>query len=84
MFASFGHLNGYGAKYYTYQWSNSIAEELLSRFKEEGLRNQKTAQDYRNLVLAKTGTKPAAQLVKDFLGRDFSVEAYAKKLSQGG
>ncbi|GHA01565.1 Zn-dependent oligopeptidase [Arenicella chitinivorans] len=84
MFAAFGHLNGYGAKYYTYQWSSSIAEELLSRFKEEGLRDPKTAQDYRNLVLAKTGTKSAAELVRDFLGRDFSVEAYAKKLSQGG
>lgn len=84
MHASFGHLNGYGAKYYTYQWSNSIAEELLSRFKKEGLRNKKTASDYRNIVLAKTGTKPAAELVKDFLGRDFSVEAYAKKLSDGG
>jgi len=84
MHASFGHLNGYGAKYYTYQWSNSIAEELLSRFKKEGLRNKKTANDYRNMVLAKTGTRPAAQLVKDFLGRDFTVEAYAKKLSKGG
>lgn len=84
MHASFGHLQGYGAKYYTYQWSNSIAEELLSRFKKDGLRNSKTANDYRQLILAKTGTKPAAQLVKDFLGRDFSVEAYAKKLSNGG
>ncbi|MDU0353931.1 M3 family metallopeptidase [Paraglaciecola aquimarina] len=84
MHASFGHLDGYGAKYYTYQWSNSIAEELLSRFKQEGLLNKKTAKDYRQLVLAKTGTKPAAELVKDFLGRDFSVDAYAKKLSNGG
>lgn len=82
MHASFGHLNGYGAKYYTYQWSNSIAEELLSRFKKEGLRNTKTAQDYRNMILAKTGTKPASELVKDFLGRDFSVDAYAKRLGR--
>jgi thimet oligopeptidase len=84
MLASFGHLNGYGAKYYTYQWSNSIAEELLSRFKKDGLRNTKTANDYRHIILANTGTKAAAELVKEFLGRDFSVEAYAKKLSNGG
>ncbi|MEM7360837.1 MAG: M3 family metallopeptidase [Pseudomonadota bacterium] len=82
MHASFGHLAGYGAKYYTYQWSNSIAEELLSRFKKEGLRNKKTAADYRYKILAKTGTQPASELVKDFLGRDFSVDAYAKKLSK--
>jgi thimet oligopeptidase len=82
MHASFGHLAGYGAKYYTYQWSNSIAEELLSRFKAEGLRNKETANDYRYKILALTGTKPAAQLVKDFLGRDFTVDAYAKRLGQ--
>lgn len=82
MHAAFGHLAGYGAKYYTYQWSNSIAEELLSRFKKEGLRNKKTASDYRHMILAKTGTRAASDLVKDFLGRDFSVEAYAKKLSR--
>lgn len=83
MHASFGHLHGYGAKYYTYQWSNSIAEELLSRFKKDGLRNSNTAKEYRQLILAKTGTKPAAELVKEFLGRDFSVDAYAQKLSRG-
>lgn len=83
MHASFGHLNGYGAKYYTYQWSNSIAEELLSKFKQEGLRNRKTAQQYRDKILARTGTKPAAELVRDFLGRDFSVDAYAERLSAG-
>jgi thimet oligopeptidase len=82
MHASFGHLNGYGAKYYTYQWSNSIAEELLSRFKKEGLRNTKAAQDYRYMILASTGTKAAGELVKDFLGRDFTVDAYAEKLSK--
>ncbi|MDO6692068.1 M3 family metallopeptidase [Aliiglaciecola sp. 3_MG-2023] len=82
-YASFGHLTGYGAKYYTYQWSNSIAEELLSRFKKEGLRNTKTADDYRHMVLARVGTKPAAELVKDFLGRNYSVQAYADKLANG-
>ncbi|RLA01528.1 MAG: tetraacyldisaccharide 4'-kinase, partial [Gammaproteobacteria bacterium] len=46
-YASFGHLAGYSSNYYTYQWSNAIAEELLSRFKKEGLRNKKTANDYR-------------------------------------
>ena len=84
MHASFGHLAGYGAKYYTYQWSNSIAEELLSRFKKDGLRNKKTADEYRSMILAKTGTRAASQLVKDFLGRDFSVDAYAERLSKGG
>lgn len=81
-YASFGHLTDYGAKYYTYQWSNAIAEELLSKFKKDGLRNKKTANEYRHKILAITGTQPASELVKDFLGRDFGVDAYAKKLSK--
>ncbi|MEW6999452.1 M3 family metallopeptidase [Colwelliaceae bacterium BS250] len=81
-YASFGHLTGYGAKYYTYQWSNSIAEELLSKFKQDGLRNKKTANEYRFKILARTGTETAGELVKDFLGRDFSVDAYAERLSR--
>jgi thimet oligopeptidase len=81
-YASLSHLAGYGAKYYTYEWSNAIAEELLSRFKKEGLRNKQTAEDYRHKILALTGTQPAGELVKAFLGRDFSVQAYANKLSK--
>lgn len=81
-YASFGHLTGYGAKYYTYQWSNAISEELLSKFKLEGLRNTQIANEYRHKVLARTGTQPASELVRDFLGRDFGVKAYADRLSQ--
>lgn len=80
-YTSFGHLTSYSAKYYTYQWSNAIAEELLSRFKKEGLRNKKTAQEYREKILSVTGTRKAANLVKDFLGRDYTIEAYAERLS---
>jgi thimet oligopeptidase len=81
-YAPFGHLTGYGAKYYTYQWSNAIAEELLSKFKKEGLRNKETANHYRHKILAVTGTAPASELVRNFLGRDFGVDAYAKRLSK--
>lgn len=73
---SFGHLNGYSAIYYTYRWSKVIADDLFTRFAADGLRNAQTAKDYREKVLAKGGTKPAAELVKDFLGRDISLDAY--------
>lgn len=82
IYASFGHLTSYGAKYYTYQWSNAIAEELLTKFKKEGLRNKQTANNYRHKILALTGTAPANELVRDFLGRDFGVNAYAERLNK--
>ena len=50
--ASFGHLIGYDAGYYGYQWALSIAQDLFTRFKKEGLLNAKTAADYRAAVLA--------------------------------
>ncbi len=81
--ASFGHLAGYGAAYYTYRWSKVIADDLFTRFAKEGLRNPKTAADYRRLVLAPGGTKPAATLVQDFLGRPISIDAYKAEMAKG-
>lgn len=80
--ASFPHLAGYGASYYTYRWSKVIADDLFTRFAKEGLRNPKTASDYRRLVLAPGGTKPAAELVQDFLGRPISTNAYKAEMAK--
>ena len=79
---AFGHLNGYSAMYYTYRWSIVIADDMFTRFQKEGLRNQKTAAEYRNDVLAPGGTMPAAQLVHNFLGRDISLDAYRAKMAK--
>lgn len=79
-YASFGHLDGYSAIYYTYQWSLAISTDLFSVFETNGLRDLTTAHRYRDLVLAKGSTKPAAELVKDFLGRDWTPDAYEKRL----
>ncbi len=73
---SFGHLNGYSAIYYTYRWSKVIADDLFTRFQADGLRNAGTAAEYRAKILARGGTAPAAELVRDFLGRDISLDAY--------
>lgn len=81
-YANFGHLNGYSAIYYTYMWSQVIALDMFSRFEEEGLLNVETARDYRDKVLAAGGRKPAAQLVKDFLGREYSFDSFARRLNQ--
>ena len=79
-YASLGHLDGYSAIIYTYQWSLAIATDLFTVFETNGLRDTVTAERYRDLVLAPGSSKPAAQLVHDFLGRDWTPEAYEKKL----
>lgn len=81
-YASFGHLNGYSAIYYTYMWSLVIASDMFSEFEKDGLRNPAVAQRYRKTVLAPGGSKDAADLVADFLGRPFSFDAFAKNLEK--
>ncbi len=76
--ASFGHLEGYSALYYTYMWSLVIARDLYARFLEEGLFNKALAAHYRDTILAPGGTKNAAQLVRDFFGRDYTLDAFEK------
>lgn len=79
-YAGFTHLDGYSATYYTYMWSQAIATDMFSEFQRAGLRNSSVAKRYRNTVLAPGASKPAAQLVEDFLGRPFSVDAFAGSL----
>jgi thimet oligopeptidase len=83
-YAAFGHLNGYSAIYYTYQWSLAIASDLFTRFREDGLRNVETAGEYREKILQPGGARPAADLVTDFLGREMSTKPYADRLRRAG
>jgi thimet oligopeptidase len=80
--AGFGHLVGYSAMYYTYMWSLVIAKDLLTPFEKKGLMYTAATFKYRDTILAPGGTKDAADLVKDFLGREYSFTAFEKYLSE--
>jgi len=81
--ASFGHLTGYSSAYYTYMWSLVIAKDLFSAFDPSDLFAPEVAGRYRDLVLAPGGSKDAADLVSDFLGRPYSFDAFAAWLDEG-
>jgi len=74
-YAGFGHLTGYGACYYTYQWSLVIARDLLSAFGDD-LFDVETATRYRREILEPGGTRDARELVERFLGRESTFDAY--------
>ncbi len=81
-FASFGHLHGYSAMYYTYLWSLVIAKDLLSEFRKEGLLDADTARRYRESILVPGGSRDAADLVEDFLGRPYGFSAFEAWLNR--
>jgi thimet oligopeptidase len=81
-YASFGHLDGYSAIYYTYMWSLVIAYDMFSEFKKYGLLNSEVAGRYRQSVLTPGASRDAADLVRDFLGRPYSFEAFEREMNK--
>jgi thimet oligopeptidase len=78
---SFGHLIGYSSMYYTYMWSLVIAKDMLTAFDKKGLMDPTADHRYRDDVLAPGGSKDAADLVKDFLGRPYDFKAFERYMS---
>ncbi|TKD06252.1 M3 family metallopeptidase [Polyangium fumosum] len=74
--SSFGHLIGYDAGYYGYQWALSLSRDVLTRFRKEGLLNTTTADAWRTEVLAKGGGEDERTMISRFLGRAPSHDAY--------
>jgi thimet oligopeptidase len=78
----FGRLEGYSSGYYTYMWSLVIAKDLFSAFDPDDLLAPEVAHRYRDMVLAPGGSKDAADLVADFLGRPYNTEAFSRWLDR--
>ncbi len=81
---NFGHLNGYSAVYYTYLWSLVIAKDLFSQFaKGKSILDPKMARRYRKAILEAGSVRPAADMVKEFLGRGTRFAAFEAWLAEG-
>ncbi|CAN5315719.1 M3 family metallopeptidase [soil metagenome] len=79
-FTSFSHLvGGYGAGYYGYLWSQSIALDMLSAFGKH-LLDPKVGRRYRDIILAPGGERPAMELVEQFLGRKPDSDAFFREI----
>jgi thimet oligopeptidase len=76
----FGHLNGYGSKYYGYLWSLVYACDMYSAFAGKGALSPEMGQRYRREVLSKGGSNDALQLVSNFLGREPDNKAFLRYL----
>ena len=86
MDAGFGHLMnpGYTAGYYSYLWSKAYAEDIFTKFEENGYMDSKTGTEYRQKILAPGGSLDPDAMVKSFLGREMNTDAFMKSLGLDG
>ncbi len=65
---SFGHLTGYGAKYYSYLWSKELAKQLFAYIcSHGGPLDPIIGERYRSRVIGKGGSCDPEELVLDFV-----------------
>ncbi len=80
----FGHiLGGYSSNYYTYMWSLAIAKDLFTKFNSKNLLDREVANKYRKAILEPGGSKPVKELVEEFLGREWNMDAFKAYLKEG-
>ncbi|HYC35114.1 MAG TPA: M3 family metallopeptidase [Usitatibacter sp.] len=80
--ASFSHIAGpgYAAGYYGYMWSEVLALDMLTPFERDML-DPKVGARYREAILSAGGSAEETTLVKNFLGREPSSEAFFKEIT---
>ncbi len=81
-YTAFTHLTGYSSNYYTYVLDKVIAIDFFAQFDKRRLLDGPVAMRYRRTVLEPGASKPAAELVKDFLGRPQNMEALEKWMNE--
>jgi Zn-dependent oligopeptidase len=80
--ASFGHIagSGYASGYYGYMYSEVIGLDLLSPFKADML-DPAVGARYRDTILAQGGQVEEMEMVRRFLGREPSSEAFFAEIT---
>jgi thimet oligopeptidase len=80
--AGFSHIaTHYSSGYYGYLWSLVVALDLRTAFAGKRL-DPVVGRRYREAVLAQGSQRPPQQLVRDFLGRDFTAQAFFEDLKR--
>ena len=72
----FAHIwdGGYQAGYYAYLWAEVLDHDTFAWFAEHGGMTRANGQKFRDMILSRGGTREAADLYREFRGREPSVE----------
>ncbi len=80
--AFFGHLAGYDAGYYGYAWADAIAADMATVFEKapNGFLDKTAGMKLRKEIYAPGGSREIDISIRNFLGRDRSIQPYLKTL----
>lgn len=71
----FSHLAGYDCRYFSYITSMVIVKDLAQKLLGQGF-SPAVGLQYRRAILEPGSAKDGTHLIRDFLGRDYSYEAF--------
>lgn len=73
----FSHIfsGGYAAGYYSYKWAEVLDADAFAKFKETGIFNRTTANEFRKNVLEKGGSEAPDLIYRRFRGQDPTIDA---------
>jgi len=74
---SFSHIfsGGYAAGYYSYKWAEVLSADTFLQVIDEGIFHSKTAQKYRDIILANGASQSMQELYLQLLHREAKVES---------
>jgi Zn-dependent oligopeptidase len=79
--ASFAHIaSNYAAGYYGYMWSQALALDMLTPFKPDML-DPVVGARYRDTILSQGGQREESDMVRDFLGRAPTTDAFFAEIT---
>jgi thimet oligopeptidase len=84
--AYFGHLVGYDGGYYGYAWADAFAADMATVFENapNGFLDKQAGMSLRNEIYAPGGSREIDISIRNFLGRERSIQPFLKTLGIGG